>query len=458
MKPVRSWMCPLLACTMAACFSPELLHNVGDASVSPDNANEHADSAVTPSDDSPVTPNSGPSDKLDLLFVIDNSGSMAEEQKKLAQALPHLITTLTTGNLSPKSVGAPTDFPPVNSLHIGVVSTDMGIYGVESQPSCGRQSFDPTAPDPITAVPRMLIDKPLGDDGILNTSVAVAVSGIYARRASELSSTPVSLVSAPDPSCQQQAAFPAGQRFIDFTKGVSNPDAVAHQFGCIAKLGKNGCGIEQQLDAMLKALTPSTSALSFAAQSKGHGDSENNGFLRPDAILAVVHISDEDDCSVPDNDTSRELFTPVGQGLLTEDINIRCGLNKYADHLHGVNSRYVAGLKALKSPGLVDRIIFAGIVGAPQTTTKVYSGTSELNALLHEPSMAFVPMPVPGSPTTSMPTPACVSKSGDGSASPGRRFVELAKAFGDNGIITSICEDEYNSAMLTLIQRIAKKL
>src|SRR5688572_2442730 len=34
-------------------------------------------------------------DKVDLLFMIDNSGSMAEEQKKLAAVLPDLVTVLT---------------------------------------------------------------------------------------------------------------------------------------------------------------------------------------------------------------------------------------------------------------------------------------------------------------------------------------------------------------------------
>src|SRR5690242_14520574 len=37
-------------------------------------------------------------DQVDLLFVIDNSGSMAEEQVKLSAQLPRLVQVLTTGD------------------------------------------------------------------------------------------------------------------------------------------------------------------------------------------------------------------------------------------------------------------------------------------------------------------------------------------------------------------------
>src|SRR4051812_12302811 len=45
------------------------------------------------SDEVPVTG----VDKVDLLFMIDNSGSMAQEQAKLAEQIPKLVEILTTG-------------------------------------------------------------------------------------------------------------------------------------------------------------------------------------------------------------------------------------------------------------------------------------------------------------------------------------------------------------------------
>lgn len=61
-------------------------------------------------------------------------------------------------------------------------------------------------------------------------------------------------------------------------------DDVAGAFACIARLGSGGCGFEQPLEAMLEALDPRT----------------NPGFLREDAALALVFLTDEDDCSARD--------------------------------------------------------------------------------------------------------------------------------------------------------------
>src|SRR5262249_34355894 len=56
---------------------------------------------------------------------------------------------------------------------------------------------------------------------------------------------------------------------------------------CIALLGEEGCGFERQFGAITRALG-----------ADGHpAPAENQGFLRPDAYLAVVMITNEDDCS-----------------------------------------------------------------------------------------------------------------------------------------------------------------
>ena len=68
--------------------------------------------------------------KVDLLFVIDNSGSMGEEQQALAAQLPRIVRALATGDL--EDGGSRADFERVTSLHLGVVSTDMGTDGAYS--------------------------------------------------------------------------------------------------------------------------------------------------------------------------------------------------------------------------------------------------------------------------------------------------------------------------------------
>ncbi|HNN97567.1 MAG TPA: hypothetical protein PKI03_35105, partial [Pseudomonadota bacterium] len=55
-------------------------------------------------------------------------------------------------------------------------------------------------------------------------------------------------------------------------------------FQCMALVGDGGCGMEAQLEGAKRALD-------------GHRP-DNNGFLRPGAALAVIFITDEEDCSV----------------------------------------------------------------------------------------------------------------------------------------------------------------
>ena len=80
-------------------------------------------------------------DKVDLLFMVDNSGSMREEQEALRRELPKLIQGLTSGLRSDGST-----FAPAKDLHLGVVSSDMGLIGIQGIPGCDG----------------------LGDDGVMN--------------------------------------------------------------------------------------------------------------------------------------------------------------------------------------------------------------------------------------------------------------------------------------------------
>ena len=55
-------------------------------------------------------------------------------------------------------------------------------------------------------------------------------------------------------------------------------------FKCIAPIGDAGCGLESLLEAAKRALD-------------GHS-TINQGFLRQNSVLAVIFVTDEDDCSV----------------------------------------------------------------------------------------------------------------------------------------------------------------
>ncbi|MBK9035135.1 MAG: hypothetical protein IPL61_28370 [Myxococcales bacterium] len=85
---------------------------------------------------------------LDLLFVVDNSGSMIEEQIGLAanfQAMTNVLYTLTGG---------------LANLHLGVVSTNVGTGGVNIG-GCSSAS------------------RPEGDDGNLQTNGCAGLTAPY---------------------------------------------------------------------------------------------------------------------------------------------------------------------------------------------------------------------------------------------------------------------------------------
>src|SRR5262249_25207946 len=81
--------------------------------------------------------------KIDLLFMIDNSSSMADKQEILAQAVPDLVnrfldpvcvdpmTFVPVGNRRPDgscAVGGP-EFAPMSDSHPGIISSSLGNHG-----------------------------------------------------------------------------------------------------------------------------------------------------------------------------------------------------------------------------------------------------------------------------------------------------------------------------------------
>ncbi len=353
-------------------------------------------------------------DKVDLLFVVDNSGSMAEEQANLALRLPELVKTLASGEFKNAAGEVTRTFTPVKSLHLAVVSSDMGTNGVED---VAKLSTDCGADSPS--------GRAFGDDGLL-----------------------LSRIDATDPSCVQGEA-----PYLSFAAG-DDPQALGTSFGCITRLGVNGCGFEQQLEAMLKALAPSKDN-SFSRGSTGHGDAENAGFMRPDSVVAVIHVTDEEDCSIPD--ASGSLFNRDMQGA---NINVSCGLNPSLLH---APERFIKGLQLLR-PEHPDQIIFAAIAGIPVEAEGMLTtdGQQDFDAILSLEAMQFMPYMKPGE-TRTLPRPACTLKAAsageeDANASPARRFVEVAKGFGKNGIIRSICQTDFSSALDAIIVKIADQL
>jgi len=161
----------------------------------------------------PVQP--GVCDSVDLLFVIDNSGSMADEQANLIASVPGFIEGISD------RLGVSTDY------HVGVVSTD---------------------------------DSSFNGDGCRE------IGALVTRTGGDLSS---------ETECGP---------YIDGTTFMTPRDDLEVSFECAARLGIDGSGIERPMDALRAALHP-TPGLQGC----------NAGFLRDDALLVIVVITDEED-------------------------------------------------------------------------------------------------------------------------------------------------------------------
>jgi hypothetical protein len=206
---------------------------------------------------------------VDILFVVDNSGSMGEEQAKLAASIDALVAALDSA------------VPPVD-YRIGVTTTDDG------NPWCA--TTDPEG------------------GGLRATSCRA--------RAQEFTFNGAEVIEAFDTACAElcpaellELGIDDGAPWIDVQRslGTSNVgDAVVENLRCMLPQGIDGCGFESPLESLNESLgrfdLPSDPAF---------------GFHREGALLAVMIVSDEVDCSY--NDDWESIFLPDGDRTFWSD-------------------------------------------------------------------------------------------------------------------------------------------
>jgi len=202
--------------------------------------------------------------KLDILFMVDDSNSMNPLQAKMAQQLPMFMDQLVD-----QSTGQLPD------LHVAVISSSYGGGAWVNVNQCASGV------------------SPGDDEGKFQQGPGGAGHG----------------------SCSGLAA---GETYLKTGDGTSaNPPNfqgdIRPLFQCMALLGDGGCGFESQFESTMMALEK--------ARKSAAEDPDNGGFLRDDALLAIVMLTNEDDCSVRndslilDPDPSRNSAAdPMGLG------------------------------------------------------------------------------------------------------------------------------------------------
>ena len=242
-------------------------------------------------------------DKIDLLFMIDNSASMGDKQALLAQAVPDMINRLVTPNcISTDGMNTvlgvvnsngncamgKAEFPPVHDMHIGIVTSSLGGRGAS-------MTCDPTMPN--GAVPTLpshnndngeLINRGGADEHLVpNAGQPLNFLAWFPAVAANTGK------SAPPVPAETNVgnATTTGTLIGDFTDMISG-------------VHEHGCGFEAQNEAWYRFLVQpdpfhdiSTDSNNLASLN-GYDTvilNQRAAFLRPDSLLAVIVVTDENE-------------------------------------------------------------------------------------------------------------------------------------------------------------------
>jgi hypothetical protein len=216
---------------------------------------------------------------VDILFVVDNSGSMGEEQTNLSENFGEFL-----GVLEAEGVEA--------NYRVGLTTTDNG------NPVC--QGTGPEAG-------KLVLSSCQGrlQDFIFQGQTQVDATTACTDFCSQDTHDAFASMSGrfpTKPTATDDDPEPKPRPWIESIEGKTNlPDGVGttEALQCLGPQGINGCGFESHLESMYKALT-----------RVNRDDEDSYGFLRDGAILSVIFVTDEADCSY--NDDHQSVFLPDG--------------------------------------------------------------------------------------------------------------------------------------------------
>jgi hypothetical protein len=371
-------------CAAAACNDHNNTHPL-DATILPADAADPTVRAEVLS--VPATANRD----VDILFMVDDSPSMLDKQQNLVANFPNFINVIDA---------LPGGRP---NLHVGVVTSDLGTSAAgdanpgpsigSGQGSCSGQ----------------------GKAGNLTTNGSTAITGTFI------------------------SDIAAGS-----TRATNYTGTLAAAFTQMASVGQAGCGFEQPIEAVKRAL---------------NNNPANAGFLRPSANLVILFVSDEDDCSLAHASMLNPGPTALGplasfrctrfgvtcaQGGTTSDAMDQigakggCHSNESGTYLTKI-ADYATFLKGLKAD---PRKVLVGALVGPATPVAV------------ELRMA----PGGGTPQPAL-THACTFQSGAATsvADPAVRIAELAALF-DRHAVDTICQADLSPGLGDIAQQLAPLL
>ncbi|MBN2343683.1 MAG: hypothetical protein JXX29_19000 [Deltaproteobacteria bacterium] len=386
-------------------------------------------------------PGLGGFEGVDILVVVDNSGSMAQEQEILATAFFPLINSLI--NPTPGW-----EFDPADDVRIAITTSDMGVS------YSGNPYTDTFSPHPVCSEGDGMGDNGRFRDRYISTTVNIKEGIIPCGADAEQCPTDWTCGNI-DPetnvgTCENpngdglaqdcpQSPNDVNQTFVDETWPTAT---AAFTTACLANVGTEGCAFEQQLAAAAAGLRYDPT------------------FIRERSLTTVMIVSDEEDCSL----ASDEWHTV--EELATNERNIACGVHK--DLLTSVldlKNSYDAAKEA--KAGHANGMLFAAIIGVPIVPECQGAGSGLASCMAYpldhgtvgDPGVIERPDPN-GNPAMYYEW-ACERFDGDVAvtqAYPGVRYLEMAQAYEDMSYIYSICQEDWSEAMVDIAELIAKNL
>jgi hypothetical protein len=284
--------------------------------------------------------------KLDVLFMIDNSPSMGDKQVLLADAVPDMLNRLLTptcvgpdGTVSGTATqagvcpaGSAPEFPPVRDMHIGIVSSSLGGRGGAGATGTVYAQGDECNPaaDNTVAVPGLTPQHNNDQGRLLNRAGEDEHTVANASPDNYLAWFPTVGANQGGTTAPQPAVTTAGtaiQITVADVTLIPLPDdttLIGAFQDMIVGVHEQGCGYEAQLESWYRFLIEPNPYASIVYSSASVPVASYQGvdqtiiqqraaFLRPDSVVAVIVVTDE-------NHSAGDPLSLSGTGWAFENI------------------------------------------------------------------------------------------------------------------------------------------